>query len=154
MCLEGSFFERKVTETLDVKAVKTGEDETMPPVSEMEVSASHGGTTGGLSRADCLCPVCLEIFLEPVTLPCDHTFCKPCFLETVDKANMCCPLCRKRVSTWARHNSRNKTLVNIELWLRVQAAFPAQCQRRLRGLEVEEESECFLSQLSSRNISV
>ncbi|XP_067102660.1 E3 ubiquitin-protein ligase rnf168 [Osmerus mordax] len=115
----------------------------MPPVSEMEVSASHGGSTGSLSRADCLCPVCLEIFLEPVTLPCGHTFCKPCFLETVDKANMCCPLCRKRVSTWARHNGRNKTLVNSELWLRVQAAFPAQCQRRLRGLEVDEEEISF-----------
>lgn len=107
-------------------------------MSEIEVAATHGGA-GGLSRADCLCPVCLEIFLEPVTLPCAHTFCKPCFLETVDKANLCCPLCRKRVSTWARHNGRNKTLVNGELWRRVQAAFPMQCQRRLSGQEEEDE---------------
>ncbi|XP_029570242.1 E3 ubiquitin-protein ligase rnf168 [Salmo trutta] len=116
----------------------------MPPVSETEMAAPEGGGTGGLSRADCLCPVCLEIFLEPVTLPCSHTFCKPCFLETVDKANLCCPLCRKRVSTWARLNGRNKTLVNDELWQRVQAAFPMQCQRRLSGQEEEEEDENIL----------
>ncbi|CAB1347479.1 unnamed protein product [Coregonus sp. 'balchen'] len=112
----------------------------MPPVSEMEMAAPEGEVTGGLSRADCLCPVCLEIFLEPVTLPCSHTFCKPCFLETVDKANLCCPLCRKRVSTWARLNGRNKTLVNDELWQRVQVAFPMQCQRRLSGQEEEDEN--------------
>ncbi|XP_028824975.1 E3 ubiquitin-protein ligase rnf168 [Denticeps clupeoides] len=98
----------------------------MAPVSEVDV---------GLSHADCLCPVCLEIFLEPVTLPCSHSFCKSCFSETVDKANICCPLCRRRVSTWARVNGRNKTLVNAALWQRVQQAFPAQCQRRLSGLD-------------------
>ncbi|KAK6297076.1 hypothetical protein J4Q44_G00332180 [Coregonus suidteri] len=64
----------------------------------------------------------------------------PCFLETVDKANLCCPLCRKRVSTWARLNGRNKTLVNDELWQRVQVAFPMQCQRRLSGQEEEDEN--------------
>uniref|UniRef100_W5KS43 RING-type E3 ubiquitin transferase n=1 Tax=Astyanax mexicanus TaxID=7994 RepID=W5KS43_ASTMX len=114
----------------------------MPPVSEVEPKPKlvQGGS-GQLTRADCLCPICLEIFLEPVTLPCEHTFCKPCFLETVDKANMCCPLCRKRVSTWARLNTRKKTLVNVELWKRIQKAFPVQCQRRLNGVEEEQEEE-------------
>ncbi|XP_062408859.1 E3 ubiquitin-protein ligase rnf168 [Sardina pilchardus] len=106
----------------------------MPPVSEVEISVPEEGA-GGLSRSDCLCPVCLEIFLEPVTLPCTHTFCKSCFLETVDKSNMCCPLCRKRVSTWARQNNRKNTLVNLDLWQRIQSAFPEQCQRRLSGQE-------------------
>ncbi|XP_017552264.1 E3 ubiquitin-protein ligase rnf168 [Pygocentrus nattereri] len=110
----------------------------MPPVSEEETELVQDGS-GKLTRSDCLCPICLEIFLEPVTLPCAHTFCKPCFLETVDKANLCCPLCRKRVSTWARLNGRNKTLVNLELWKRIQDAFPTQCQRRLNGIDDEEE---------------
>ncbi|KAL0972988.1 hypothetical protein UPYG_G00197360 [Umbra pygmaea] len=112
----------------------------MLPVSDLEMAVAKENVTTGLSRAECLCPVCLEIFMEPVTLPCLHTFCKPCFLETVDKANLCCPLCRKRVSTWARLNSRNKTLVNDELWRRVQAAFPMQCQRRLSGQEEDEDN--------------
>ncbi|XP_076831999.1 E3 ubiquitin-protein ligase rnf168 [Brachyhypopomus gauderio] len=115
----------------------------MPPVSETDMQLVHEGP-GKLVRADCLCPVCLEIFLEPVTLPCKHTFCKACFLETVDKANMCCPLCRKRVSSWARLNSRNKTLVNAELWRRIQEDFPVQCQRRLNGVEDEDDMNALI----------
>ncbi|XP_059389613.1 E3 ubiquitin-protein ligase rnf168-like [Carassius carassius] len=106
----------------------------MPPVSGEEESS------GGLKRSDCLCPVCLDIFLEPVTLPCMHTFCKPCFMQTVDKSNMCCPLCRKRVSTWARLNSRKKTLVNEDLWRRIQEAFPTQCERRAQGIEDDDDA--------------
>ncbi|XP_060800118.1 E3 ubiquitin-protein ligase rnf168 [Neoarius graeffei] len=108
----------------------------MAPVSEEHPELEQEGK---LNQADCLCPICLEIFLEPVTLPCTHTFCKPCFLEAVDKANICCPLCRKRVSTWARLNGRKKTLVNTELWMRIQDAFPTQCQRRSSGLDDEED---------------
>lgn len=111
----------------------------MPPVSGLDMGPVEE-SSGGLKRSDCLCPVCLDIFLEPVTLPCMHTFCKPCFLETVDKSNMCCPLCRKRVSTWARLNSRNKTLVNMELWRRIQDAFPTQCERRVQGIEDDDDA--------------
>ncbi|XP_026138663.1 E3 ubiquitin-protein ligase rnf168 [Carassius auratus] len=111
----------------------------MPPVSGPDSSPVEE-SSGGLKRSDCLCPVCLDIFLEPVTLPCMHTFCKPCFLETVDKSNICCPLCRKRVSTWARLHSRNKTLVNVELWRRIQDAFPTQCERRLQGIEDDDDA--------------
>ncbi len=111
----------------------------MPPVSGLDTGPVEE-SSGGLKRSDCLCPVCLDIFLEPVTLPCMHTFCKPCFLQTVDKSNMCCPLCRKRVSTWARLNSRNKTLVNMELWKRIQDAFPTQCERRVQGIEDDDDA--------------
>ncbi|XP_057684788.1 E3 ubiquitin-protein ligase rnf168-like [Corythoichthys intestinalis] len=89
-----------------------------------------------LSLDDCRCPVCLEMFLEPVTLPCEHTFCKVCFLESVDKSTLCCPMCRKRVSTWARLNNRNKTLVNEQLWTQIRNSFPQHCQRRLSGQDV------------------
>ncbi|XP_030007145.1 E3 ubiquitin-protein ligase rnf168 [Sphaeramia orbicularis] len=106
----------------------------MAPVSDVEVERGRGRSGGQpLSREDCLCPVCLEIYMEPVTLPCTHTFCKACFLESVDKATLCCPMCRRRVSTWARQNSRNKTLVNERLWRQIQTAFPLECQRRISG---------------------
>lgn len=106
----------------------------MSPASEVEGSDVGGrGQETTLSKEDCLCPVCLEIFMEPVTLPCTHTFCKVCFLESVDKATLCCPMCRKRVSTWARLHSRNNTLVNETLWRRIQTCFPRQCEHRLSG---------------------
>lgn len=126
-------------------------------MSDAAVPDRRGGA--GLSPEDCRCPVCLELFIEPVTLPCTHTFCKArrtnththtphnqpssdcsgvlvlqgCFLEAVDKAALCCPLCRKRVSTWARQHSRSRTLVNQQLWSRIQERFPSLCQRRLSG---------------------
>ncbi|XP_051934702.1 E3 ubiquitin-protein ligase rnf168 [Hippocampus zosterae] len=94
-----------------------------------------------LSLDDCLCPVCLDLFLEPVTLPCTHTFCKGCFLESVDKSTLCCPMCRKRVSTWARLNNKNKTLVNQQLWTQIQVTFPQHCQRRLGGQDAVNEDD-------------
>ncbi|XP_076002371.1 E3 ubiquitin-protein ligase rnf168 [Genypterus blacodes] len=118
----------------------------MAPVSDIDVeeasvseAVGRGRRGQSLSREDCLCPVCLEIFMEPVTLPCTHTFCKACFLESVDKATLCCPLCRKRVSTWARQHNRTKTLVNVRLWKQIQANFPLQCQRRVSGQDAVDE---------------
>ncbi|XP_060903385.1 E3 ubiquitin-protein ligase rnf168 [Labrus mixtus] len=96
---------------------------------------------GALSLDDCRCPVCLEIFIEPVTLPCTHTFCKACFLQAVDQASLLCPLCRRRISVWCRLNNRNNTLINEKLWTSIQNAFPRQCERRLRGQEGRENPE-------------
>lgn len=43
-------------------------------MSEVKVSDRRRGPS--LSPEDCRCPVCLDIVIEPVTLPCTHTFCK------------------------------------------------------------------------------
>ncbi|XP_053163426.1 E3 ubiquitin-protein ligase RNF168 isoform X2 [Hemicordylus capensis] len=93
-----------------------------------------------LSLSDCCCNICMEIFLEPVTLPCHHTLCKSCFQLTVEKASLCCPFCRRRVSSWARYNARKNTLVNVELWGKIQKYFPEECQRRINGQDLEEDA--------------
>ncbi|KAM4654961.1 E3 ubiquitin-protein ligase RNF168 isoform 1-T4 [Amazona ochrocephala] len=92
-----------------------------------------------LSLSDCLCPICMEIFVEPVTLPCNHTLCNSCFQLTVEKASLCCPFCRRRVSSWARYNARRNTLVNWELWEKIQKHYPKECERRINGQDLEEE---------------
>ncbi|KAM9318170.1 E3 ubiquitin-protein ligase rnf168 isoform 1-T3 [Pholidichthys leucotaenia] len=118
----------------------------MPSVSDgtrerKENKEKEGGRKAEeLSRENCLCPICLEIFLEPVTLPCSHSFCKDCFLESVHKATLCCPICRKRVSTWVRLNTRKKTLVNQQLWEQIQSCFPQQCQHRRNGLDTSGDN--------------
>ncbi|KAE8604804.1 hypothetical protein XENTR_v10014834 [Xenopus tropicalis] len=94
-----------------------------------------------LPWSECICPICQEILLEPVTLPCKHTLCNPCFQMTVEKASLCCPFCRKRVSTWARQHSRTRTLVNKELWEVIQKQYPKQCQRRASGQESDDLSD-------------
>ncbi|NXO72355.1 RN168 ligase, partial [Phainopepla nitens] len=92
-----------------------------------------------LSLSDCLCQICMEIFVEPVTLPCSHTLCNSCFQMTVEKASLCCPFCRRRVSSWARYNTRRNTLINWELWEKIQKNYPEECERRINGQDLDEE---------------
>ncbi|NXM75859.1 RN168 ligase, partial [Serilophus lunatus] len=98
-----------------------------------------GEPTAPLSLSDCLCQICTEIFLEPVTLPCSHTLCNSCFQLTVEKASLCCPFCRRRVSSWARYNTRRNTLVNWELWEKIQKNYPEECKRRMNGQDLDED---------------
>ncbi|NXU15144.1 RN168 ligase, partial [Pardalotus punctatus] len=92
-----------------------------------------------LSLSDCLCQICMEIFVEPVTLPCSHTLCNYCFQMTVEKASLCCPFCRRRVSSWARYNTRRNTLINWELWEKIQKNYPKECEQRINGQDLDEE---------------
>ncbi|NWZ09052.1 RN168 ligase, partial [Agelaius phoeniceus] len=92
-----------------------------------------------LSLSDCLCQICMEIFVEPVTLPCSHTLCNSCFQMTVENASLSCPFCRRRVSSWARYNTRRNTLINWELWEKIQKDYPEECERRMNGQDLDEE---------------
>ncbi|NXA52365.1 RN168 ligase, partial [Nothocercus julius] len=92
-----------------------------------------------LSLTDCLCQICMEIFVEPVTLPCNHSLCNSCFQLTVEKASLCCPFCRRRVSSWARYNARRNTLINWDLWEKIQKKYPQECERRINGQDLEDE---------------
>ncbi|XP_041919591.1 E3 ubiquitin-protein ligase RNF169 [Alosa sapidissima] len=95
------------------------------------------------------CPVCLDILLEPVTMPCRHSVCLHCFERTVE-FSLCCPRCRLRVSSWARKQSREKSLVNTELWDMVRKSYPDNCKRRLEqraGEAVGEEIFRSLAQI-------
>ncbi|MGH0154552.1 UNVERIFIED_CONTAM: hypothetical protein FKN15_027400 [Acipenser sinensis] len=50
-------------------------------------------------EADLSCAVCCEIFKNPVTLHCNHSFCKACLDQGwKEKRALECPVCRKRSS--------------------------------------------------------
>ncbi|KAK3808372.1 MAG: hypothetical protein J3Q66DRAFT_74823 [Benniella sp.] len=42
------------------------------------------------------CSVCQEYFIEPVSAPCGHTFCRACILQALDVSSGC-PLCRTTI---------------------------------------------------------
>ena len=51
------------------------------------------------------CSICLEILVEPITMPCKHRMCKPCFAKNLELTNLHCPFCKKRIGTWCRQVS-------------------------------------------------
>uniref|UniRef100_UPI0037E72B69 E3 ubiquitin-protein ligase TRIM39-like n=1 Tax=Semicossyphus pulcher TaxID=241346 RepID=UPI0037E72B69 len=49
-----------------------------------------------LSEDQFLCSICLDVFTDPVTIPCGHNFCKACITEHWDINVPCqCPLCKE-----------------------------------------------------------
>jgi hypothetical protein len=86
-----------------------------------------------LSISDCTCPICLEVLIEPVRMPCTHELCLPCFRAMTDQTNFLCPMCRMRISTWSRYASNTNTLVNMERWEQIQRAFPTEIKNRIEG---------------------
>lgn len=57
----------------------------------------------------------------------------PCFKQNVEEAHFTCPICRLRISSWARKQSRLGRLVDEERWQQIQETFPHLCQKRLNG---------------------
>ena len=96
-----------------------------------------------LSLEDVTCKICLDFMIKPVSLPCQHNLCFLCFENCVQKSNLCCPLCRKRISVWCRQAAKNNTVVNIDLWERIKAQFPDKVKTKFEGAsEVEDSEEC------------
>ncbi|XP_070710615.1 E3 ubiquitin-protein ligase TRIM39-like [Pempheris klunzingeri] len=50
-----------------------------------------------LPESNFQCSICVNVFSDPVTTPCGHSFCKTCLSEHWDKSDLChCPVCNKR----------------------------------------------------------
>ncbi|XP_059185912.1 nuclear factor 7, brain-like [Centropristis striata] len=53
------------------------------------------------SEEDLCCPICHEIYRDPVLLSCSHSFCKDCLKSWWrEKQTQDCPVCRRRSSKW------------------------------------------------------
>ncbi|KAK8728728.1 hypothetical protein OTU49_009115 [Cherax quadricarinatus] len=66
----------------------------MATLTDVSLSSTLAKTQ--LSLADVMCPICLSILVEPVTLPCSHSLCRPCFNQHLAKTSLECPICRRR----------------------------------------------------------
>uniref|UniRef100_A0A674F3C4 Uncharacterized protein n=1 Tax=Salmo trutta TaxID=8032 RepID=A0A674F3C4_SALTR len=53
-----------------------------------------------------LCSICLDVFTEPVSIPCGHNFCKACISGYWDTSDLCqCPMCKEKF--YRRHKLIN-----------------------------------------------
>ncbi|XP_014325178.1 zinc-binding protein A33-like [Xiphophorus maculatus] len=51
-----------------------------------------------LPEEDLTCPVCCDIFRDPVLLSCSHSFCRSCLKKCWDTRARACPVCRRKAS--------------------------------------------------------
>ena len=75
------------------------------------------------------CPLCMELFYDPVTTSCGHSFCKECLARTLDHQSRC-PTCRTIIYVYGNEICVNKTLESIMIKL-----FPE--MYKARGEEVK-----------------
>ncbi|XP_014816061.1 PREDICTED: LOW QUALITY PROTEIN: E3 ubiquitin-protein ligase TRIM39-like [Calidris pugnax] len=64
-------------------------------------------------RDEACCSICLEIFQDPVSISCGHSFCRSCITRTWEgrTTNFSCPQCRKTVSR--KRLRPNRELANV-----------------------------------------
>ncbi|XP_073350542.1 zinc-binding protein A33 [Pagrus major] len=83
---------------------------------------------------DLTCPICCDIFTDPVLLSCSHSFCRSCLKRCWDTGLRECPVCRKKASK--SNVPSNLALKNVcEAVLEV---------RRQSSLLEEEKTNCNL----------
>lgn len=90
-----------------------------------------------LELKDIICSICQSVLIEPVTLPCYHDFCQRCFNGSIENNALCCPLCRLRIGSWLRTATKQKNLVNIQLWKFIKNRFPKEIDKKLKGEDVD-----------------
>lgn len=54
------------------------------------------------------CCICMEVFTDPVSAACQHTFCRKCLQQTLDLGHQHCPVCKTQIG--ARRLQTNRLI--------------------------------------------
>jgi tripartite motif-containing protein 35 len=82
------------------------------------------------------CPICCDIFKDPVVLACGHSFCEVCQQEYwADKKPWKCPVCRRRFPVAMTQPPRNLALNDA-----CEAFLQERRQRASSGSEIQDRS--------------
>ncbi|GAO46960.1 hypothetical protein SAICODRAFT_29823 [Saitoella complicata NRRL Y-17804] len=80
------------------------------------------------------CSVCYDIFCDPTTTPCGHSFCRVCLLRSMDYSTSC-PTCRASLPSHRDPLAKNRMLAKA-----IMTLFPTQARERCEdvraGLEM------------------
>ncbi|KAJ8245677.1 hypothetical protein GJAV_G00273300 [Gymnothorax javanicus] len=86
-------------------------------------------SVSSLLEEELSCPVCSDIFKNPVLLSCSHSFCKDCVLEYWEqKGSQECPVCRRR-------SSKSEPPCNLSLRNMCEVFLKERSQRAKAGSE-------------------
>ncbi|CAG8703347.1 418_t:CDS:2, partial [Racocetra persica] len=87
--------------------------ENVPSFSLSDSNIVDDFTSDELLLKELECQVCYQLFMDPITTPCGHTYCKSCLTRSLDHSDRC-PLCRYQLHNYnsVLNQPINKT-VNI-----------------------------------------
>jgi len=112
-----------------------------------------------LSEEQLLCSICLDVFDNPVSTPCGHSFCMTCIRHYWDTAKLCqCPLCKQSFKRKPDLHI-NRTLREITEQFKHMVANPGDSRGVGAGVEAEDESKktepghlsgCLLEEMKQR----
>ncbi|XP_042366846.1 nuclear factor 7, ovary-like [Plectropomus leopardus] len=89
------------------------------------------------SEEDLCCPVCQDVFQDPVVLSCGHSFCKDCLKSWwTQKQTQECPVCKRRSSREPPLSMALKSLCESVLQERDQRASEALCSLHSEKLKL------------------
>ncbi|KAJ7781221.1 PUA-like domain-containing protein, partial [Mycena metata] len=85
-------------------------------------------------QSELACEICFMLLYNPVTTPCQHTFCSKCLHRALDHSNLC-PLCRDNLPGFSffEDHPGNQTLETL-----LATAFPAEYTARGAAIAAEE----------------
>lgn len=120
-----------------------------PPPRRLDSPAQSADQFESELLAELSCEICFMLLYQPITSPCQHTFCSRCLYRSLDHGRQC-PLCRQALPgvMYFQDHPFNKTIISIIL-----TAFPEAYAERGRLIEQEErhtrlDTPIFVCQLS------
>ncbi|KAI0254380.1 PUA-like domain-containing protein [Lactifluus subvellereus] len=121
----------------------------LPPPRRLDAPAQSADHFEKELLSELTCEICFMLLYQPITSPCQHTFCSRCLHRSLDHGNHC-PLCRQDLPgfSYFQDHPFNKTIISIIL-----KAFPEAYAERGRVIEQEErharlDTPIFVCQLS------
>jgi hypothetical protein len=124
---------RSEIELLGMKALVQTPLCTMPDLLESLLTKLQAALVRRLPTADEFeCAICLEIFHNPITLPCQHTFCSLCLKQIHKTGASQCPMCRQECPLSPSKLERNTILAD-----QVSAFFPQETKAKAKTEEMQ-----------------
>ncbi|KAI0003075.1 PUA-like domain-containing protein [Russula compacta] len=121
----------------------------LPPPRRLAPAQSAADHFEKELHTELCCEICFNLLYQPITSPCQHTFCSKCLHRSLDHSNQC-PICRQDLPgfSYFLDHPFNKMIISIML-----KAFPEAYAERGRVIEQEErharlDTPIFVCQLS------
>ncbi len=95
---------------------------------KVKIAGAQSEEMDSEAEYDYICPVCRDIFTNPVVLSCSHSFCEECLQQFWRTSNTrVCPLCKK--------SSRDEPPINLALKNLCESFLKERNERRSSGSE-------------------